>query len=149
MVAETTRREFFLAPILFDVSVTVDAELHSEYAVNVSPRLRGRLDFYLEKQSALLVVEAKNADMARGFTQLDAELIALDAFADPRIPTLYGAVSVGDVWRFGTLHRETKQVTQDIRQFTLPDDLPELLATLTGILSNTPPGGQRPPGEAR
>ena len=138
MVAEATRREFLLAPILFDVSVAVDAELHSEYAVNVSPQLRGQLDFYLEKQSALLVVEAKNADMARGFTQLAAELIALDNFAAPEIPTLYGVVSVGDVWRFGVLDRARKHITQDIRQFTLPDDLPELLSTLTGILANVP-----------
>ncbi len=134
MVSEATRREFLLAPILFDVSVAVDAELHSEYAVNVSPQLRGRLDFYLEKRSALLVVEAKNADMARGFTQLAAELIALDAFAEPGMPMLYGAVSVGDVWRFGVLNRAEKHVTQDIRQFTLPDDIAELLTVLTGIL---------------
>ena len=138
MVAEATRREFLLAPILFDVSVAVDAELHSEYAVNVSPQLRGRLDFYLEKQSGLLVVEAKNADMARGFTQLAAELVALDMFADAQTPVLYGAVSVGDVWRFGTLNRATKQVTQDIHQFTLPDDIGDLLAVLTGILLDEP-----------
>ncbi len=47
MNAEVTRREFLLAPMLFDVSLATGAELHSEFAVDVGPRLHGSLDYYL------------------------------------------------------------------------------------------------------
>jgi hypothetical protein len=106
--------------------------------VDVGPRLHGSLDYLLEKQNALLVIEAKQADLSRGFTQLGAELVALDQFADARLPALYGAVTVGDIWRFGKLERSAKRVIQDINLFSLPNDFDSLLATLTGILLNAP-----------
>ncbi len=84
------------------------------------------------------MVEAKQADLSRGFTQLGAELIALDQFAEADSPVLYGAVSVGDVWRFGMLERQAKRITQDINLFSLPNDFDRLLATLTGILLGAP-----------
>lgn len=80
MTAEVTRREFLMAPLLLEVAIATGAELHSEYAVAVSARLHGSLDYLLERDNALLIIEAKNADMARGFTQLAAELIALDHY---------------------------------------------------------------------
>ena len=66
MNSEITRREFLLAPLLLEVSVATGAELHSEFAVDVGPQLHGNLDYYLQKQNALLVIEAKHADMAAG-----------------------------------------------------------------------------------
>lgn len=134
MSSEIARREFLIAPILFEIARRLPAKLHSEYAVEVSPRLHGSFDYFLEMHNAFLVVEAKNADMTKGFTQLSAEMIALDTFADEDIPTLYGAVTVGDVWRFGTLERSAKRVTQDVNLFRVPADLDDLLAILTGIL---------------
>lgn len=142
MNAEITRREFLIAPLLLEVSLAIDAELHSEFPVNVSPRLHGSLDYLIQKESALIVVEAKQADMARGFTQLAAELVAVDAFAGAGIAVLYGAVSVGDTWRFGVLDRAQKQVTQDIAQFNIPGDLSDLLAVVVGVLLDT--GGGQP-----
>ena len=41
-------------------------------------QLKGSLDYYLYSVGKLLVIEAKNADLAKGFTQLAVELIALD-----------------------------------------------------------------------
>lgn len=136
MNAEITRREFLIAPLLLEVSFAVDATLHSEYSVDVSPRLHGSLDYLLQKDATLVVVEAKQADMARGFTQLAAEMIAVDTFAPEAMSVLHGAVSVGDTWRFGTLDRARKHITQDIGQFILPADLDDLLAVLVGILDD-------------
>jgi hypothetical protein len=149
MNAEVTRREFLVAPVLLEVSRATGAELHSEFAVDVGPRLHGSLDYLLQKENALLVIEAKQADMSRGFTQLAAELIALDQFADADLPVLYGAVSVGNIWQFGTLERESKQVSQDITVYTIPTDFDTLLATLTGILLNarTEQAEQSEPGQ--
>ncbi|MDM7325517.1 MAG: hypothetical protein P3X23_000150 [Thermosynechococcus sp. Uc] len=58
----------------------------------------------------LLVVEAQNADFAKGFTQLAVELMALES---PQ-PILQGAVSPGDIGQFSLLHREHKQIQQDL-----------------------------------
>jgi len=57
------------------------------------------LDYLLRSQKNLLVIEAKNDDLTRGFTQLAVELIALAEVEENNI--LYGAVTIGDVWRFG------------------------------------------------
>ncbi|MBC6475220.1 MAG: hypothetical protein GDA48_22385 [Hormoscilla sp. GM102CHS1] len=54
------------------------AQLRIEYPLKVNDRLKGDLDYYLYTRSIILVVEAKNADLSRGFTQLAMELIALD-----------------------------------------------------------------------
>lgn len=62
----------------------------------------------------LLVIEAKNADLAKGFTQLAVELIALDKWTDNEQPILQGAVSTGDIWQFGILHRAQKQIQQGL-----------------------------------
>ncbi|MBC6420523.1 MAG: hypothetical protein GDA43_02440 [Hormoscilla sp. SP5CHS1] len=54
------------------------AQLRIKYPLKVNDRLKGDLDYYLYTRSIILVVEAKNADLSRGFTQLAVELIALD-----------------------------------------------------------------------
>ncbi|MEI6441839.1 MAG: hypothetical protein WCO29_01595 [Nostocales cyanobacterium ELA583] len=51
-----------------------------EYAVNVNNWLKGNLDYLLRSQQSLLVIEAKNDDLSRGFTQFAVELIALQRF---------------------------------------------------------------------
>jgi hypothetical protein len=82
----------------------------------------------------VVVIEAKQADLTRGFTQLAVELIALDQWTNSDAPLLYGAVTTGDVWRFGVLDRAGKRVTQDLNLFRVPEDLPTLLSSFVGIL---------------
>jgi hypothetical protein len=49
------------------------------------------------------------------------ELIALTMLEDaPEI--LYGAVTMGHVWVFGTLQRSVRLVTRDLASYTLPDN---------------------------
>ncbi|NES20610.1 MAG: hypothetical protein F6K41_17185, partial [Symploca sp. SIO3E6] len=90
----------------------------------------------LHTQHNLLVIEAKNADLARGFTQLAIELIALDQWTTSNEPLLYGAVSTGDVWQFGVLNRERKQIQQDLNLYRVPADLNDLFSSLVAILNN-------------
>ncbi len=80
----------------------------------------------------MLVIEAKNDDLIRGFTQLAVELIALSYIEEQNV--FYGAVTMGDVWRFGKLDRNSQQITQDINLFKIPDDLDSLVRSLMGIL---------------
>ena len=99
---ETARRETLVAPVLLEVVRFCQCHIRIEYPLTVNNWLKGTLDYFLRKENSLLVIEAKNADLTRGFTQLAAELIALTHVVDH--PSLYGAVTVGDTWRFGHLH---------------------------------------------
>ena len=68
--------------------------------------LKGTLGYYFQT-SPLLVIEAKRDNLDNGFTQLAAEMIALDQWADTDAPQLYGAVTTGQDWRFGIYrHRQ-------------------------------------------
>jgi hypothetical protein len=52
-------------------------------------------------------------------------------------PMLYGAVSIGNVWQFGVLNRQPKQILQDINLYRVPADLEDLLRILIAILKNS------------
>lgn len=132
--SEAARREFLIAPVLMAVIHYIQVHLKVEYPLVVNDQLKGTLDYYLQFQNQLLVIAAKNADMQRGFTQLVVELIAIDQWSPLNSPTLYGAVSMGNIWQFGVLHRQTKQVVQDINLYRVPADLSDLLRTIIAIL---------------
>lgn len=89
----------------------------------------------MRSQHNVLVVEAKQADLTRGFTQLAAELIALDRWVESEDPILYGAVTTGDIWQFGSFHRQQRVVTQDLMLYRVPTDLEMLMQILVGILT--------------
>lgn len=135
LTSEAARRELLIAPILLDLVQYTHAQLRIEYPLTVTNQLKGSLDYYLYSARRLLIVEAKNADLSRGFTQLAVELIALDQWSDSNELTVQGAVSTGDIWQFGLLHREYKQITQCLNLYRVPADLEELLRILIAILS--------------
>jgi hypothetical protein len=136
--SEAARREILIAPILLRVCRSVKSKLKIEYSLNVNEFLRGNLDYYLQGHRNLVVIEAKQADLTKGFTQLAVELIALDQWTnDDDVSVLYGAVTTGDVWKFGRLDRAARHVTQDLNLFRVPEDLLTLLNSLVGILGET------------
>ncbi len=131
--SETAKREILVAPVLSRVAVTCKLLLRIEYSLKVNNFLQGNLDYFIQSEHSLVVVEAKRDDLTRGFTQLAVELIALSMLENaPEI--LYGAVTMGDVWVFGTLEPSSRIVTRDIASYTLPDDLEEIVKILVGIL---------------
>lgn len=129
---ETARRETLVSPILLEIVDYCQCQLRIEYPLKVSNWLKGNLDYILRSKNDLLVIEAKNDDITRGFTQLAVELIALSEVEEKNI--FYGAVTMGDVWRFGRLNRSQKEIVQDINLFKIPDDLDDLARVLVGIL---------------
>lgn len=135
LTSEAARREFLIAPILMDVIHYTRSRIRVEYPLEINPQLRGTLDYLIQLTNSLLVIEAKNADLTRGFTQLAVELIALDQWVKHDAPLLYGSVSTGNVWQFGILDRSAKRVTQDFNLYALPADLETLLRILVGILT--------------
>jgi len=136
LTSEAARREVLIAPIVLTLIDYTQAQLRIEYAINVSDQLKGALDYYLHTQQELLIIEAKNADLSRGFTQLAVELIALDQWISTPKPWLYGAVSTGDIWQFGRFDRQQKMIEQDLNLYRVPADLEELFGILVAILSD-------------
>ncbi|MEG3924347.1 hypothetical protein [Microcoleus sp. D3_18a_C4] len=130
--SETARRESLVSPVLLDLIRYCQCQLRFEYTLNVNSWLKGSLDYLVKSNQELLVIEAKNDDMTRGFTQLAVQLIAMSHVEDQNI--FYGAVTMGDIWRFGKLDRNQQTIFQDTHLFTVPDDLDDLLKVMVGIL---------------
>ncbi len=132
LTSEMARRETLVAPVLLEVAAYCSCPLKIEYPLIVSNWLKGNLDYLLRSTHNLLVVEAKNDDLTRGFTQLAVELIALSQAEEQEI--LYGAVTIGDVWQFGLLDRNQQRITQDLTLYRVPDDLEVLMRALVGSI---------------
>ncbi|NJN32006.1 MAG: hypothetical protein HC824_17475 [Synechococcales cyanobacterium RM1_1_8] len=139
LTSETARREILVAPLLLRICRIAQAKLKIEYPIQVSDRLKGNLDYYLQSQQGdkanVLVIEAKQADLTRGFTQLAVELIALDQWTESEAPVLWGAVTTGDIWKFGILDRHQKCITQDLNLYRVPADLEALMQILIAVLA--------------
>lgn len=131
---EITRREFLIAPVIAEVRRITKAKLHSEYWFEYNHQLKGSLDYFLRSESNMIVVEAKNADLTRGFTQLAVEMIGLDLADETPQKTIYGAVTTGNIWQFGELDRNQKTITQDISSYDLLQDLEDLVRIFIAIL---------------
>ena len=129
---EITRREFLIAPVIAEVRRLTKAKLRSEYWFEYNHQLKGSLDYFLRSTQNLLVIEAKDADMTRGFTQLSTEMIALDKADETPQKIIYGAITTGNIWQFGKLEREQKLILQDIKTYDLLEDLEILVRSLVG-----------------
>ncbi|WP_287602439.1 hypothetical protein [Thiothrix sp.] len=132
--SEMAKREFLIAPLILEIARNTTAKINVEYLLDVSDKLSGSLDYLLRSTQELIVIEAKKKDVDSGFNQLAAEMIALDKYHDDGANMLYGAVTLGDIWKFGTLDRERKHIAKHIRTHTIPDDTAEVFAILMGIV---------------
>lgn len=143
MYNETARREFLIAPILAQLLDYVDLKMRIEHPLHVNDQLNGILDYYLTTTTHMLVIEAKNGDLQRGFHQLMAEMVAVDRQQVANGPkgnestTIYGAVTVGDIWQFGDLNRSTQTIVQDINLYTIPKQVEQVMRTLVAVLKDT------------
>lgn len=133
LTSETAKREFLIAPVLFEVAKETEARISVEYPLDVDDHLSGLLDYLIRAQQALIVIEAKKGDIDRGFNQLAAEMIALDKQDENLPPKLYGAVTIGEMWRFAILDRESKHIARDMHAYTIPEDVEKLVRVLIGI----------------
>ncbi len=131
--SETARREILVAPVLTLIARLSKSQLRIEYLLTVDEFLKGKLDYLVRGQQSLLVIEAKNDDLTRGFTQLAIELIALSR-VEVAQKVLYGAVTIGNAWLFGRFDVEQQSITQDLSLYGVPDDLKDVLEILVGML---------------
>lgn len=131
--SETARREFLIAPVVTEVIHHTHAKVKVEYPLDINEQLKGTLDYYIQSQHNVLIIEAKNADLQKGFTQLAVELIALSRVSGHDDP-LYGAVSIGNVWQFGYLDPQNSRIIQDLSLYRVPADLEDVLKILIAML---------------
>ena len=141
LTSEAAKREFYVAPFLLELLDYLPFEINVEYPVDAGENLNGNIDYFVTSAQYFVIIEAKKGDMEKGFTQLAVELIALDKYLDPSPFPLYGAITLGDVWRFGMLERSTHVVKKDMNAYTLLSNLEELASILIGILELTTQAG--------
>jgi hypothetical protein len=140
LLSESARRETIVAPVLLEVCDHLNAHLNIEFTIRVNEWLKGTLDYYIAIPNSMLVIEAKQSDLTKGFTQLAVELIALDQRKrmldeDNLKEFLYGAVTTGEMWKFGVLDRSGRKVTEDSNLYQVPRDLDPIARVLVGILT--------------
>ena len=134
--SEAARREFLIAPLVLELVHLIHVKVKVSYSLKVTEQLKGLLDYYLQAGHNLLIIEAKDENLERGFKQLAAELIALDKVTDPSAGNLlYGAVSIGRIWQFAVLDRQQKKISQDLELYRVPTDIEILMRILVAILT--------------
>ncbi len=134
--SEIAKRELMIAPLLHTVIKTLNAKLNVEYTVDINDKLAGTIDYLFRSSQELIVIEAKKGDLEKGFNQLAVEMIAMDIYEEQNKPQwLYGAITIGEVWRFAVLERQNKRLIKDIHTFRFPEDINNLFSILTGILN--------------
>ena len=137
--SEMAKREFMIAPVLWGIMPYVNAKINVEYSIEINQKLSGSLDYFIHSEQELIVIEAKKGDLDKGFNQLVSEMIALDKYEsqEGNFELIYGAVSIGELWRFGFLDRKNKQIYRDIHTYRIPEDIEKIFYILIGILGKT------------
>jgi hypothetical protein len=131
---EQARREALIFPLIDQICDRFDYSINIDYEVNVSSWLKGSIDYYIPSPSSLLIIEAKQSDLTKGFTQLAVEMIALDRWVESESPILYGAVSTGEIWRFGSYDRAKHHIVEYLPLYPVPEALEFVIRAIIGIL---------------
>ncbi|MBF0101074.1 MAG: hypothetical protein HQK77_09225 [Desulfobacterales bacterium] len=132
--SEIAKREFYISPLLLEILDYLNAEINVEYPLDAGENLSGTVDYLIKYLGNIVIIEAKKGDLEKGFNQLAIELIAMDKCEETAQKILYGAITLGDIWRFGMLQREEKLLKKDMNAYIIPSDLERLLSILLGIL---------------
>lgn len=133
LASEKARSEGIIYPILLEVRRILNRQISlfsgEDFTVDEAVGLNGICDFLLSRSPevleieapAIVIVEAKKADLRTGFGQCIAEMVAGQRFNAAKncpIPAIYGSVSSGTQWRF--LKLEGNTVTIDLTDYPLP-----------------------------
>jgi hypothetical protein len=125
---EKARSEFIIAPILSEVrrmaGRTFGLLSGVDFTVDTAQGLAGVCDYIITRSRqqlfieapVLMLVEAKNEDMKRGYAQCIAEMIAAQTFNSRegvQIDKIYGAVTIGERWKFLELEGATVRIDSE------------------------------------
>ncbi len=137
LTSEMAKRNFMIAPLLWEIIRHVNATINVEYPIEVDEKLGGLLDYLICSEQEIIIIEAKKGDIDKGFNQLIVELIAMDKYQhdNEALPCMHGAVSIGELWRFGILIRQKKNILKDLHTYRVPEDLESIFSIMVGILT--------------
>ncbi len=139
---EKARSEFIIAPVLVELWLLQDRKIGLlsgvEFNIDEAQGLVGVCDYIITlsaeqmfvKAPVMMLVEAKNEDLKRGYGQCIAEMIAAQTFnarEGSESPKIYGVVTIGELWRFLVLEGTTARI--DSRSYHI-----DRLSKIMGIL---------------
>ncbi len=136
--------ENIISPILTEIwqNYREKCLLWSHQPLNYDEKLSGIPDYIIAQRSPrgkvileqpyLVVVEAKKDNFEEGWGQCLAELIAVQKINNSLEQNLFGIVSNGKLWEFGSLKNEI--FTKNIKAYLL-DNLEELMETINFVFS--------------
>jgi len=142
---EKARSELIIINILLEIRTGSDDKISLfsgiEFNVDKDKGLNGYCDFIISNSSeqlylecpVIMIVEAKNENILSGLGQCIAEMYAADLFnkkEEHRFPSIYGAVTTGDEWKFIKLSENTAYI--DIDTYYI-NDIQKIVAILTGM----------------
>lgn len=131
--SEKARSELIISPVLVEVRKILQHQISlfsgEDFTVEPASGLNGVCDFLISRSPELLeieapavvIVEAKRADLKTGIGQCIAEMVAAQRFNQAKnkpISVIYGSVSSGTQWRFLKLEEQT--VTIELTDYPLP-----------------------------
>ena len=148
---EKARSEFIIAPVLLELWLLKNREIGLlsgvEFTIDEAQGLNGICDYIITrspeqlfvKAPVLMVAEAKNEDMKRGYAQCGAEMIAAQRFNEREgtpMEHIYGVVTIGELWRFMELEGAT--IRLDSRSYHI-ERLPKIMAILLHLTRDSQP----------
>ena len=131
--SEKARSELIISPVLVEVRRILNHQISlfsgEDFNVDESLALNGRCDFLISRSTeqlaieapAMIIIEAKQADLKTGIGQCVAEMVAAQKFNESKqkpLPTVYGSVTNGLQWQF--LNLSGTEVTIDLKIYSLP-----------------------------
>jgi hypothetical protein len=146
--SEKARSEGIIYPVLLEVRRILNREISlfsgEDFTIDESIGLNGKCDFLLSRSPevleieapAIVIVEAKKADLRTGFGQCMAEMVAAQRFNAAKnrpVSVIYGSITSGTQWRF--LKLEGNLVTIDLMDYPLPP-VDEILGILVWMIEN-------------
>ncbi|RCJ38189.1 hypothetical protein A6769_10630 [Nostoc punctiforme NIES-2108] len=147
--SEKARSEGIIYPVLLEVRRILNRQISlfsgEDFTVDEAVGLNGMCDFLLSRSPevleieapAIVIVEAKKADLRTGFGQCIAEMVAAQRFNAAKnrpVAVIYGSISSGTQWRF--LKLEDNLVTIDLTDYPLPP-VEQILGFLVWMVQNS------------
>ncbi|MEQ9480843.1 hypothetical protein [Coleofasciculus sp. F4-SAH-05] len=144
--SEKARSELIISPVLVEVRRILNRQISlfsgEDFTVDESLGLNGRCDFLISRSPELLdieapavvIVEAKQANLKSGIGQCVAEMVAAQKFniaKEKPLQYIYGTVSNGNQWQF--IQLEDTTVTIDLIVYPLPP-VEQILAFLVWMI---------------
>jgi hypothetical protein len=136
MNTEKARSELMIAPFFTELWLRFRDRCSFfsgiDFTVDPGQGLRGYCDFILSRAPSTLILtapvamiaEAKNDNLPTGYGQCVAGMVGARLFNERRgsaVPTMFGAVSTGDVWQFLRLDGDHLSLDRDVYDVREPD----------------------------